>query len=419
MAQALCPNLHQFLIVIFFLRLRASETIFTERNEDDDPNAGESAGKRRETKMKSDDQSGAISFKDAIRYFWVWRQSAISLEVCFLGRGETAETVRVSIDGLVTLVDPQGKITVSGDGREIDLDLRGCRFDRAGETAEGGESFDPRDPDSVLQITFPNGQVCLVFPYRRVSGFPAGALRPMSGMDWLREKLGRPAQRRRSTDRSFRSRRGIATSTIAPARESESKPARTRRRLAIFPISGIAAALLIVALFFAPTGTARLLDKIGIHVSPASLSDPGAQVWVIQSEGNYYCAGSVLAGQKPGRYMTQANALTLGYQPALGRYCGESSGYGSNDAQGRFTYYLFRLRETGHRLLSKFAALSRPLLGGSQQQASAPASGASVGVPRPQLFWPRNSRADSAAVANLPLSAQGLAASTPLTDPED
>ena len=368
--------------------------------------------------MKSDDRSGAISFKDAVRYFWIWRQSAISLEVCFVGKGETAETVRVSIDGLVTLVDPQGEITISGDGREIDLDLRGCRFDRAGEAPQGGESFDPRDPDSVLQITFPNEQVCLVFPYRRVAGLPAGALRPMSGMDWLREKLGRPAQRRRSTDRSLHSRRGKTASTIAPARDSESKPIQTRRRLAIFPISGIAAALLIIALFFAPTGSIRILDKIGIHLSPASLSDPDAKVWAIRSEGNYYCAGSVLTGHKPGRYMTQGNALTLGYQPALGRYCGESSGYGSSDAQGRFTYYLFRLRETGHRLLSKFAALSRPLFGGSQQQASAPASGASVGVPRPQLFWPAGSPPNSAPVANLPLSAQGLVASTPLTSPE-
>jgi hypothetical protein len=369
--------------------------------------------------MKSEDRNGAISFKDAVRFFWVWRQSAISLEVCFLGKGETAETVRVSIDGLVTLVDPQGKITISGEGREIDLDLRGCRFDRAGEAPKCAETFDPRDPDSVLQITFPNEQVCLVFPYRRVSGFPAGALRPMSGMDWLREKLGRPAQRRRSTDRSFRSRRSATVAATAPARESESKPVKTRRRLAIFPISGIAAALLILALFFAPAGSLKLLDKIGIHLSPASLSDPDAQVWVIQAEGNYYCSGSAFAGRKPGRYMTQGNALTLGYQPALGRYCGEGPSARSGDGQGEFTYYLFRLRETGRRLLSRFAALSRPLFGGSQQQASAPASGASLGVPRPKLLWPRKSPLNSSSVANLPLSAQGLAASTPLTDPEN
>ncbi len=369
--------------------------------------------------MKTGDRSRGIPFKDAVRIFWDWRQSSISLEVCFLGKGDEAEAVRVSIDGLVTLVDPEGKITISGDGREIELDLRGCRFDRAGETPRGGELFNPLDPDSILQITFPNEQVCLIFPYRRVSGLPVGARRPMSGMDWLREKLGRPAPRRRSTDFAFRSRRSASHSAIAPVQDSESKPAKTRRGPAIFPIAAIACAFLFVALVFAPAPASRLLRKMGIRLTPASLKDPNARVWVIQSEGNYYCDGSVLAGHQPGQYMTQGNALTLGYQPALGRYCGEGSGYGSSDAQGRFTYYFFRLRETGRRLLSKFVALSRPLFGEPQQQAAAPAAGASIGVPRPRFLWPEESPSDPAPVSNLPLNAQGLAASTPLTNPEN
>jgi hypothetical protein len=48
---------------------------------------------------------------------------------------------------------------------------------------------------------------------------------------------------------------------------------------------------------------------------------PSAQVWAIQSEGTYYCSGSMMYGHQPGKYLAQADALTLGYQPALGSYC--------------------------------------------------------------------------------------------------
>lgn len=46
-------------------------------------------------------------------------------------------------------------------------------------------------------------------------------------------------------------------------------------------------------------------------------------VWADKQAGSYYCAGSRLYGKKPGSYMRQGNALTHGYQPALGRYCEE------------------------------------------------------------------------------------------------
>src|SRR5579884_2234220 len=142
-----------------FVCERASGTIAAESSielQDDDP-------KRRSIAMKSTAQKSGLSFRDVIGIFWEWRQASISVEVCFFGKAETSETVRVSIDGLVSLVDPEGIVTVSGDGREIELDLRGCEFQHAWEAPGRKDGFDPLDPDSILQLKFPNGEICLVF----------------------------------------------------------------------------------------------------------------------------------------------------------------------------------------------------------------------------------------------------------------
>ena len=57
--------------------------------------------------MKPTAQDKGFSFKEVIGIFWEWRQASISVEVCFFGKAESSDTVRVSIDGLVTLVDPE------------------------------------------------------------------------------------------------------------------------------------------------------------------------------------------------------------------------------------------------------------------------------------------------------------------------
>ena len=101
--------------------------------------------------MKSTSREKAISFNDALHIFWDWRKASISVEVCFFCRPGSSENVRVSIDGVVRLVDPEGIVTVSGDGREMDLDLRGCEITHARETVGGTKILNPLDPDSILQ----------------------------------------------------------------------------------------------------------------------------------------------------------------------------------------------------------------------------------------------------------------------------
>jgi hypothetical protein len=57
-------------------------------------------------------------------------------------------------------------------------------------------------------------------------------------------------------------------------------------------------------------------------VPKVSKVDGGVEVWVKTEFGFYYCHDDVLFGNKPGRRMTQLEALAAGYQPSDGR-CGE------------------------------------------------------------------------------------------------
>jgi guanyl-specific ribonuclease Sa len=50
-----------------------------------------------------------------------------------------------------------------------------------------------------------------------------------------------------------------------------------------------------------------------------SKAEGGAKVWVKTKFGFYYCQNDVLFGNKPGRLMTQFDALTAGYHPSDGR----------------------------------------------------------------------------------------------------
>ena len=121
------------------------------------------------------------------------------------------------------------------------------------------------------------------------------------------------------------------------------------------------------------------------------MSDPNAAVWAIQQEGNYYCSGSVLAGRKPGKFMKQADALTLGYQPALGHYCGSETESGGAPG-GNFSAFFVQLGQSGGRILSKLFNLSRSLFSDSYSQSAAarPLTAVAPGAPAPR-HGPANS----------------------------
>lgn len=82
---------------------------------------------------------------------------------------------------------------------------------------------------------------------------------------------------------------------------------------------------------WAPTGAqqlggARTVSPPGVesraalsNKPDASITEGGVQVWVKTEFGFYYCRNDVLFGSRPGRLMTQASALTAGYQPSDGR----------------------------------------------------------------------------------------------------
>jgi hypothetical protein len=335
--------------------------------------------------MKPTAQDKGFSFKKVIGIFWEWRQASISVEVCFFGKAESSDTVRVSIDGLVSLVDPEGIITVSGDGREIELDLRGCEFRHAREVPERQDIFDPLDPDSILQVKFPNGEVCLIFPYRRVAPSTLAHKRAASGLDWLRGKLGHPVTGAwmKKAD-SHTGKAGARIFSLSGGYDRSSKPGTSRTGPPLFPVAAFLVIFLMAAFALTPGSFSKLLSEIG--VSQRSMSDPNAMVWAIQQEGNYYCSGSVLAGRKPGQFMKQADALTRGYQPALGHYCG--SGMENTAPDGNISAFFIQLGQSGGRLFSRLLSLSRSLLSGADPRSAS-------ARPLPAAPAPRSAQASS------------------------
>jgi hypothetical protein len=361
--------------------------------------------------MKPTAQDKGFSFKEVIGIFWEWRQASISVEVCFFGKAESSDTVRVSIDGMVSLVDPEGIITVSGDGREIELDLRGCEFQHARELPGRQEVFDPLDPDSILQVKFPNGEVCLLFPYRRVAPSTLAHKRETSGHEWLRSKLGNSAPSAWMRKADSKGRGAVTVSSLAGGRDRTSKPGISRTGPPIFPVAAFLVIFLIVAFALTPANVPKLLFEIG--VGQKSMSDPNAAVWAIQQEGNYYCSGSVLAGRKPGHFMKQADALTLGYQPALGHYCG--SGTETEGAPGgSFSAFFVQLGQSGGRILSKLVNLSRSLLADSYARSAAatPLTAVVPGAPAARQAQSRTPGIFASSPAASAVSPSGVAANS-------
>lgn len=351
--------------------------------------------------MKPTARENRISFSDALHIFWDWRLASISVEISFFGKSKSSETVRVSIDGLVTLVDPEGVITVSGDGREIELDLRGCEFARAGKTGGNSGVFNALDPDSVLQVNFPNGEVCLVFPYRRVAQLPIGQRRAENGLEWLENKLAS------STGKNGLTYAGLKASSGSPTGPGAGKARRPGKRIGgvpLFPLLGLVLAVSLVVLALTPVTVPALLSEMGL--TRVSLSDPGAEVWVIRQIGNYYCHGGVLFGRRPGELMKQSDALALGYQPALGQYCGDAGPAALSGGPRGASAYLQNLAQNGRLLLSFILARSRAWLSHSSPQAIGSASSsAGPGAGRaPSRLALRGETSTSAAASRPPLT---------------
>ncbi|HVB34245.1 MAG TPA: hypothetical protein VNJ52_07755 [Patescibacteria group bacterium] len=303
--------------------------------------------------MESTPHGKAIPFKDALRIFWDWHRASIAVEVCFFCRPGSSEDVRVSIDGLVNLLDNDGNITVSGDGREIDLDLRGSEVTYAREVPAGLGQPNSLDPDSILQVKFPSGEICLIFPYRRVGSALPGQRRPETGLEWMRNMLPRTAEQ---DSHATKLPGGVfKISSLAKRSGTASKPRTSRTGPPLFPMGAFLLLFLLITLALTPSGVPRLLGELGV---PQKMSDPSATVWVIPQDGDYYCNGSVLNGRKPGKWMTQAEALAFGYQPAIGHYC-QAGGTSSADNRGNgFLNYYQAVRHNGEALFSRLVRIS-------------------------------------------------------------
>lgn len=309
--------------------------------------------------MKPTTDGKTILFHDALHIFWDWRQASIPVQVCIVCAPGSSENVRVSIDGMVRLVDSEGVVTISDDGREIDLDLRGCEITRAREAAKGLKKLNPLDPDSILQVKFPNGEACLVFPYRRVASSLAANRRAETGEEWMQEMISRKTNEnprpRKFLGRLFRS------STLHTRSNKSDKARIGKTGPPIFPMAAFLFVFALFVLVLTPSSIPNLMVKMGVRHK--EMSDPGALVWVIPQNGNYYCSGSVLHGREPGRLMKQENALTLGYQPAMDRYCqsGEAAA-GKGHPQGGLLAYLQTVRQGGAALFSQLTQISHAWL---------------------------------------------------------
>lgn len=78
---------------------------------------------------------------------------------------------------------------------------------------------------------------------------------------------------------------------------------------------------IVLAALFVP-GLSKPLRKM-LEPPQRPRLDASTTVWIQKDAGSYYCSDSRMFGQGGGAYMKQGEALTAGYQPALGLYCNE------------------------------------------------------------------------------------------------
>jgi hypothetical protein len=294
-----------------------------------------------------------IPLKDAIDIFWQWRLASIRIEVqWFSGEPKSPGAVRMHVDGLVSLMDPEGVVTVSGDGREIEFDLRQCAVKHLkGKPGETG-GVHPLDPDASLQIEFPNGEVCLVFPFRRAGG-PVFVQQEIwqRGLIPAAGKVTLPLSDPRPTGFSASGPVSYDASSSGGLKLRAASPVTGWLGVPIVPVAMLVLFCLMTVLAMVPSSVSNLLAAMGYS---KKMADPGAMVWAIQSKGSYYCSGSVLLGREPGRFLTQADALTLGYQPADGRYCGGVMQYDPLAAAvGKGKAFFSRMAALARRVVSE------------------------------------------------------------------
>lgn len=140
-------------------------------------------------------ERNAVSFEDALRTLQDWHSRQVPIQISFLGVSGFMETVRASLSGLITGIDPQGNVTISGDGGEIKLDLLGAEFSSVSDIDGDQDSSGTSNSNPAMQMTFPSGAVCIVIPCPAPAAATASRS-PASGFRQVRSKLRRPARRK-------------------------------------------------------------------------------------------------------------------------------------------------------------------------------------------------------------------------------
>jgi hypothetical protein len=119
--------------------------------------------------------------------------------------------------------------------------------------------------------------------------------------------------------RDFQRKRPVAlngASTRPPIIEPLEPPRRPDYSRFVLLLLAFGLALFLI---LQPGVRAKLLKLL--PAGPKFQMNSGVVVWAGKQSGSYYCPGSALYAKGLGSYMRQGDALTVGYQPALGRYC--------------------------------------------------------------------------------------------------
>ena len=110
----------------------------------------------------------------------------------------------------------------------------------------------------------------------------------------------------------------------------ESKPPTRGKGNGVFAVMLVLAAALI-AVVIVPGWRSRVSNFFSSV--PKSKVQMNAKVWADKRTGGYYCADSRSFGRGTGVVLRQGEALTLGYQPVLGKYCADSYSTGSTEVK--------------------------------------------------------------------------------------
>lgn len=79
----------------------------------------------------------------------------------------------------------------------------------------------------------------------------------------------------------------------------------------------------VVLVFLLVPGLRNRVKRVFTVETPHKVATQ-VKVWANKGAGYYYCSGSRFYGHGQGSFMKQGDALTLGYQPELDKYCTES-----------------------------------------------------------------------------------------------